>query len=83
MKVTIEVDCTPAEARAFLGLPDLTPLNEAVVDEMVKRTQSNMNALQPDELMKNWLAWGGQAQDQFRRMMGMAAGAATGPADRK
>ena len=23
MKVTVEVDCTPAEAREFMGLPDL------------------------------------------------------------
>ena len=86
MKVTVEVECTPEEARAFLGLPDLTPLNEALVGEMVKRAQSNMNLLQPDEVMKNWMAWGGQAQDQFRRMMGMAAGAAggsTGLSDRK
>ena len=22
MKINVEVDCTPAEARAFLGLPD-------------------------------------------------------------
>ena len=28
MKVNVEVECTPAEARAFLGLPDVTPLNE-------------------------------------------------------
>ena len=83
MKVTVEVDCTPEEARAFLGLPDLTPLNEALVDEMVNRAKTNMNMLQPDELMKSWMAWGGQAQDQFRRMMtaaatGAAAGGTTG-----
>ena len=80
MKVTVEVDCTPEEARAFLGLPDVTPLNEAVVGEMVKRAESNMNMMQPDELMKSWMAWGGQAQEQFRRMMTTAArGAASAP----
>ena len=34
MKGTAEVDCTPQEARAFLGLPDVTPLNEHVLTEM-------------------------------------------------
>ena len=34
MKVTIEVDCTPQEARAFLGLPDVAALNEHLVEEM-------------------------------------------------
>ena len=28
MKVKIDIDCTPEEARAFFGLPDLGPLHE-------------------------------------------------------
>jgi hypothetical protein len=77
MKVTLEVDCTAEEARAFLGLPDVAPLNERLVDEMTKRAEANMAMLQPDELMKSWMAWGGQAQDQFRKLMTAATSAAT------
>jgi hypothetical protein len=69
MKVTVEVDCTPVEARAFLGLPDVTALNETMVDEMQARMKANMAALAPEELMKNWMAFGGQAQEQFRKLM--------------
>ena len=79
MKVTLEVDCTPEEARAFLGLPDVGPLNERLVQEMTSRAEANMNLLKPDELMKSWMAWGGQAQEQFRNLMTAAAsGAMTG-----
>lgn len=28
MIITINVDCTPEEARAFLGLPDLKPMQD-------------------------------------------------------
>ncbi|SDR09973.1 DUF6489 family protein [Brevundimonas sp. 374] len=69
MKVNVEVDCTPAEARAFLGLPDVTPLNEAMVAEMQKWMEANVAAMQPEELMKTWTSFGLQAQDQFRRLM--------------
>lgn len=69
MKVKLEVDCTPAEARAFLGLPDVTALNEHMVAEMQKRLDANVSMLSPDELMKNWMSLGGQATDHFRRMM--------------
>lgn len=69
MKMNVEVDCTPAEARAFLGLPDVTPLNEAMVAEMQKRMHANVAAMQPEELMKTWTSFGLQAQDQFRRLM--------------
>lgn len=36
MKVNVEVDCTPEEARAFLGLPDVSKANEAYIDKMTK-----------------------------------------------
>ena len=36
MKVNVEVDCTPDEARRFLGLPDVAKAQEAYVDAVVK-----------------------------------------------
>lgn len=69
MKVKLEVDCTPAEARAFLGLPDVEGLNDQLVTEMKRRMDENITAMQPDELMKTWTSFGLQAQDQFRKLM--------------
>lgn len=69
MKVTIEVECTPLEARGFLGLPDVTGLNDHLVQEMKSRMDANINMLQPEELMRSWMSFGGQAQEQFMRMM--------------
>src|SRR3546814_13909484 len=34
MKINIEVDCTPEEARRVMGLPDLTPLHDKYVATM-------------------------------------------------
>ena len=84
MKVRIEAECTPEEARAFLGLPDVTPLNAKIVDEMMRRVETNAALLQPEELMRSWATWGGQAQEQFRALMQTAvrsAGSATRPRD--
>ena len=77
MKMSIEIDCTPEEARRFLGLPDVTALNAQIVDEMSKRVSSNMAMLSPDELMKGWMSFGAGAQEQFRKLMeaGMSAAA--------
>ena len=69
MKVKLEVDCTPAEVRAFLGLPDVESLNEQLVTEVKRRMDDNITAMQPDELMKTWTSFGLQAQDQFRKLM--------------
>ena len=85
MKMTIEVECSPEEARTFLGLPDVTPLNDHLVKEMKARFDTNVAMLQPEELMKSWFAFGGQAQEQFRKLMTGAATAAmsTGGAGQK
>jgi hypothetical protein len=56
MKMTIEIDCTPVEARSFLGLPDVSGLNEHLVKEMQNRMDANMAMLAPEELMKNSFA---------------------------
>jgi hypothetical protein len=73
MKVKIEVECTPLEARAFMGLPDVTPLNDHLVEEMKRRVDENMTRLKPEELLKTWMNFGGQAQEQFRKLMTTAA----------
>ncbi|MBS0490778.1 MULTISPECIES: DUF6489 family protein [unclassified Phenylobacterium] len=80
MKMTIEIDCSPQEARAFLGLPDVTGLNDKLVEEMQKRMTSNMAMLSPDELIKNWTAFGVGAQEQFRNLMNAAVDAGMGAA---
>ncbi len=73
MKLKIEVECTPEEARAFLGLPDVSALNAHLVEEMKGRIDQNINLLQPEELMRSWMALGGQATEQFRKLMTDAA----------
>jgi hypothetical protein len=74
MKITVDVDCSPAEARAFMGLPDVSPLNDHLVQEMKRRMDANITAMQPEELMKSWFSFGGQAQEQFMKLMTAAAG---------
>lgn len=78
MKMMIEIDCTPAEARAFLGLPDVTDLNDRLVKEMQARLEQNMAMASPDELMKAWTTFGAGAQEQFRKLMTAAAEGAMG-----
>jgi len=75
MKLNVVVDLTPAEAREFLGLPDVAGLNAYLVEEMKKRLDANMAMMAPEELMKNWMAFGGAASEQFARLLGAAAAA--------
>ncbi|UDF03596.1 DUF6489 family protein [Asticcacaulis sp. AND118] len=78
MKVTFDIECTPQEARAFLGLPNVEPLNEYMVEQMKGRVEQNIQSMQPEEILKTWSSFGVQAQDQFLKLMQSAATASMG-----
>ncbi|UAB78476.1 hypothetical protein INR77_01675 [Erythrobacter sp. SCSIO 43205] len=46
MKINIEIDCTPQEAREFMGLPDVSEANKAFVDGMTKAVENAQNPAQ-------------------------------------
>lgn len=52
MKVHIEIDCTPDEARRFMGLPDVEKANAAYVDTLAKAMKGVSNIDQLDQYAK-------------------------------
>ncbi len=78
MKFNVTVECSPEEARRFVGLPDVTPLNEALVAEMTKRMEQNMSLMGGADMMKSWMSVGTQAQDAFVKLMTTGAATAMG-----
>jgi hypothetical protein len=54
MKISVDVDCTPEEARRFLGLPDLTPVHDAYVRRMTKVASEGLTADSAAEMMRAW-----------------------------
>jgi hypothetical protein len=56
MKITIDVDCTPAEAREFLGLPDVRPLQAAWLSEIESQMVANAKTFSPEALARSWFS---------------------------
>lgn len=75
MKVKIEIDCTPIEARDFLGLPDVKPMQEAMMGQMQAKMQENLAKFTPESLMQSWFSFdpkvGERFQDMFMNMSGL------------
>ena len=74
MKINIEIDCTPEEARGFFGLPDVSPLQAQFVEEMQKRMGEAMAGMDPQDLVKNWMAQGMAGFEQWQKAWLDAAG---------
>jgi hypothetical protein len=72
VKITIDVDCTPAEAREFFGLPDLRPLQAAWLAEVEKRLVADMQKFSPEGIARSWLS--GVGAEWLPNMFGAFAG---------
>jgi hypothetical protein len=68
MKVTIDIDCTPEEARTFFGLPDVRPMQAALLSDIEQRVRQALSSSDPETLMKTWAPLGMQGFEQFQKM---------------
>jgi hypothetical protein len=68
MKVTVNVECTPEEARAFMGLPDVQPMQEALMKELQQRLSANIQAMNPETMLGTWLPASLQGAEQLQKM---------------
>lgn len=68
MKITVDIDCSPEEARTFLGLPDVRPMQDALMAQIQERMTASLHAMEPDVMLKTWLPAGVQGMEQMQKM---------------
>ena len=78
MKFTIDIDCSPQEARAFFGLPDIAPMQNAVMDKMQEELLDNMKKIDPETMLKTWLPTNVDGMESMQKFWSQMAGAASG-----
>ena len=67
MKITVDIDCTPTEARQFMGLPDFEPMQKHVLEEIERRMMESLDRYSPEGLLKAWMQPGNT--DWFREIV--------------
>lgn len=68
MKFTMNVECTPEEARSFFGLPDVQPMQEHLMAELEARMLTNLRAMAPEAIVSTWFPAGMQNMEQLQKM---------------
>lgn len=83
MKVTVEIDCTPAEARQFLGLPDVEAMQKKIMSEVEQRMLAEVDRFSPEAMLKGWLTFSpasmGPMQEAFGKFFQPNAGEGQAP----
>ncbi len=67
MKISVDIDCTPEEARTFLGLPDVGPLQQRFLEELERRMRANLEATDAETLFRAWMPLGIQSFEQAQK----------------
>ncbi len=68
MKIHVDIDCTPEEARNFLGLPDVRPMQDMMMAKIEQRMSAALDATTPEALLNTWLPAGLQGMEQLQKM---------------
>jgi Family of unknown function (DUF6489) len=74
VKIKLDVDCTPEEMRAFFGLPDVKPMQEALLAEVQQRLAAGLGAMDPEAMLKTWLPATLKGFEQLQEMFFAQAG---------
>ncbi len=69
MKVNVEIDCTPDEARRFMGLPDVAKANDVYIDAISKAMKGAGNVEQLQEFAKGLAPMGQVGMNLFKQFM--------------
>lgn len=67
MKIRVDIDCTPVEARTFFGLPDVAPLQEAVMKEAQERMMAALKSMDAEALFKAWMPGGFENLEKIQK----------------
>ncbi|QZH76173.1 MAG: hypothetical protein JY451_06385 [Erythrobacter sp.] len=80
MKVHIEIDCTPEEARQFMGLPNVEQANAIYVDTIAKAMQGVSNTEQLEQYAQQLAPMGQMGLKMFQSFVEGASRNMTGGA---
>lgn len=78
MNITVGIDCTPEEARTFLGLPDLAKANQFYVEAIGKALKGASNIQQLQDIAKNIAPMGQMGMKLFQQFVENGAAFAAG-----
>jgi hypothetical protein len=65
VKTHLDIDCTPEEARTFLGLPDVLAPQADAAAKLRERLLANVDSMDPETLLKTWMPAGAEGWEKM------------------
>ena len=75
MNVSMNIDCTPEEARRLMGLPDLQPLHDLYLDRLKETMTDGITPEVMEKMFRAWSPMGEAGMNAWRQVMEQMTGA--------
>ena len=69
MKIHMDMELTPEEARTLFGLPDVKPMQQTMMGEIESRMKKALTAMEPEAMIKMWLPASIQGLEQWQKFI--------------
>ena len=70
MKLSIDVDCTPEEARRFMGLPDMAPVHALYLEKIKRAMEDGITPDMMQSLVQTWAPMGEAGFGLWKQLLG-------------
>jgi hypothetical protein len=76
MKITMDIECTPEEARRLMGLPDMGPIHDVYLDKLKDTMREGLTPETVDRMIRTWTPMGEVGMNAWRQMIEQITGTA-------
>jgi hypothetical protein len=76
MNITMNIECTPEEARRFMGLPDMAPIHDIYLEKLRDAMTNGMTPELLENMMRTWSPMGEMGMNAWQKMIEQMTGTA-------
>jgi hypothetical protein len=76
MNITMNIECSPEEARRFMGLPDMAPIHDLYLDKLRDAMTNGMTPELLENMMRSWSPMGEMGMNAWQKMLEQMTGTA-------
>lgn len=69
MNVNISIDCTPEEARRFMGLPDMAPLHDLYLEKLKTTMTEGVTPEVLEQMVRTWAPMGEAGMQMWKQVV--------------
>lgn len=69
MNISMNIDCTPEEARRLMGLPDMAPIHELYMDKLGETITQGVTPEAMESMVRAWAPMGDVGMNAWRQLL--------------